>query len=345
MNILHNSYLLAGILSALLLSSCDNNKSKDKSSGMGKTEASMENGEGKEYKVWKVPNVEQGAEAYFSPDSKSLIFNGKIGADSTFYVYTVNIDGTKLTKINSVGDDACSFYHPSGRSLIWTSTRDHLDMDRGNFSDPKNYPQGAEIYASLLDGSELKRLTNNSYYDAEVSYSPDGSKILFGRQINGEMDLWLMDPDGTNERQITFTPDWQEGGSFFMPDNKTIIFRAWKIEDEGKRGLPMSLFTINYNGTDRKAITSNEGTNWAPFPARDGRHIAFVKVLPPHNYEIFLKDLETGSETRLTYNEAFDGFPALSPDGKLLSFSSSRSAEPGKRELSLHLMDISELNL
>ncbi|MEN8157215.1 MAG: hypothetical protein ABFS10_09695, partial [Bacteroidota bacterium] len=236
-------------------------------------------------------------------------------------------------------------YHPKGDKLIWTSTRDNLDMHPGNYSDPKDYPQGAELYTSDLDGGNVVRLTNNEYYDAEVSYSSDGNKILFGRQINGEMDLWIMDPDGSNQHQITFTPEWQEGGSFFLSDNETIILRAWKRSDEGQRGLPMTLFTVKDDGSELTPLTDDDGTNWAPFPSPDGKKIAYVKVLPPHNYEIFLRELETGKEVQLTHSEAFDGFPAISPDGKMLSFSSSRGAAEGERKLTLYLMDISTVTL
>lgn len=291
-----------------------------------------------------VPNSPEGAEAYFSPDDKSLIFNGKAEGDDHHMVYTINIDGSDLTNINDNGADACSFYHPNGETIIWTSTRDNIAMHLGSYSDPKDYPQGAELYTSNLDGSNLKRLTNNKYYDAEVCYSPDGTKILFGRQIDYKMDLWLMDADGTNERQVTFTDDWQEGGAFIMPDNETILYRAWKKEDEGKSSKDMQIFTIKTDGSEFKQITFESGTHWAPYPSPDGKYFAYVKILPPHNFEIFLRNLETGEEMQLTYNEYFDGFPCISHDGKTLSFSSGRDSN-GERKLYLYLMDISSLNL
>jgi Tol biopolymer transport system component len=61
-----------------------------------------------------------------------------------------------------------------------------------------------------------------------VSVSPDGKRLVFGRQIDGKMDLWRMRPDGTGEQQITFADDWQEGAPFYLPDNETILYRAWK---------------------------------------------------------------------------------------------------------------------
>jgi len=107
----------------------------------------------------------------------------------------------------------------------------------------------------------------------------------------------------------------------------------------------MTIFTIKDDGTNLKQITFDEGTNWAPFPAPDGDHFVYVRVLQPFNFEIYLMSISTGEQTRLTFNDAFDGFPVISPDGKYLAFSSNRDEEPGVRTLSPYLMDISSLNL
>ncbi|KAF0142823.1 MAG: hypothetical protein FD122_423 [Stygiobacter sp.] len=246
----------------------------------------------KEFKVWAIPNINEGAEFYFSPDGKRLIGNAKMNDDPVHQVYTFNVDGTDILRINNLGEDACSFYFPDGKRLLFTSTRDNLDMSKGNYSDPKDYPQGAEIYSCNLDGSDVKRLTNNKYYDAEISISPDGKWLLFTRQIDGKLDLWKMRPDGSEQVQLTFTPEWQEGGSFYI-DNETIICRAWDIKDQAQRGMPMSIFTMSGDGSNIQRITKDAGTNWAPHPAPDKEHFVFVKVLPPHNYEIFLMSLTT----------------------------------------------------
>jgi Tol biopolymer transport system component len=170
--------------------------------------------------------------------------------------------------------------------------------------------------------------------------------VLFGRQTNGKMDLWRMRPDGTEEFQITCFEGWEPGGAFYLPDNRTIIFRAWKSVDQGKPGgLPMSIFTVRDDGTQLRRIAHDEGTNWAPYPAPDGHHFAFAKMLPPRNFEIYLGDLNSPAQIRLTHNDAFDGYPVISPDGRSLLFASSRDAKPGERALTLYMMDISSLNL
>jgi len=300
----------------------------------------------KELPIKRVPNIDNAAEAYFSPDCKTLIGNVQAKGDTHHGVYTINIDGTNLKAIERKGFGACSYWHPNGKSIIWTSTMDHLDLkNQGDFSDPNNYPKGAEIYISDLDGKNVKRLTNNLYYDAEVGYSPNGKIILFSRMIDGKIDLWTMNPDGSNQKQVTHTAELQEGGAFIMPDNETIIYRAWKKSDQGQRGMPMTIYTIKIDGTDRKQITTDPGTNWAPFPAPDGKHFVYIRVLPPHNYEIYLMNIETKKKTRLTYDKGFDGFPVLSPDGKMLCFSSSRGNKRGNRALKWYIMDVSSLNL
>ena len=303
-----------------------------------------------ELPVRVVPNLGEGAEFYFSPDSKSLIGNAKREGDTAHHVYTTTLDGTKIVRINDKGEDACSFFSPDGTGLLWTSTRDLTDLPKGAWSDPNNYPKGSEIYTSDLNGGNVKRLTNNKVYDAETAYSPDGKWILFGRDIDGKMDLWVMKSDGTGERQITFTEEFQEGGAQFLPDSNTILTRAWKRADQGQsgRGMPMQVFTVKRDTGEIKQITSEPGTNWAPFPAPDGKHFAYVKVLnegPRPNWEIFMMNFETGKQTRLTNNPSFDGFPAFSPDGKMLTFSSSRDTKPPARTLNQYIMDISSLGI
>jgi TolB protein len=308
-------------------------------------------GTGVELPTHRIPNVPEAAEWYFSPNGKFLIGNAKGPGDAAHHVYVSSFDGSVIRRINDKGQDACSFFYPDNEHIIWTSTRDWPGLPPGNWSDPADYPRGAEIYSSDLNGGHVKRLTNNEFYDAECVVAPNGRWVVFGREIEGKMDLWTMDPDGGHQKQITFTDDWQEGGAQILPDSETIITRAWLREDQGQgRGmLPMQIFTLKRDGADRRQITSDEATNWAPYPAPDGRHFVYVRVLTEPdgrpNWEIYLRDMVTGEEMRLTFDPAFDGFPSISADGHWMTFSSSRGGKPGERALYQQIMDISSLGL
>lgn len=298
-----------------------------------------------ELPVKRIPHPGEGAEFYFAPNGQQLIGNAKLDGDETHQVYIMGLDGS-MSRVNDRGEDACSHFMADGQRIVWTSTRDHAELPKGNFSDPNDYPKGAELYSSNLDGSDIVRLTNNEYYDAEVAVSHDGKWLLWARMIDGKQDLWRMPADRSGpEEQITFTDNEQEGGAFFLPDSETILYRSWNVSDQGQRGMPMTIYTIDINGQNKRQVTHDPGTNWAPYPAPDGEHFAYVKVLPPHNFEVFLGSIKTGESQRLTFSESFDGFPSISADGKTMTFSSGRMAEPGKRELHQYTMDISSLEL
>ncbi len=306
----------------------------------------------KELPTWKIPNVPEAAEAYYAPDSLHVIAQTqdpaamkKEGRASGALTYTFTDQGEDVRRINDKGQDACSYFFPDQKQLVWTSTRDNMDMPIGNWSDSADYPQGAELYISNPEGGDIKRLTDNKYYEAEVSVSPNGKWIVFGRQIDGKLDLWRIRPDGTDEQQITFTDDWQEGAPFYLPDNETILMRAWKRSEYGKiRPTPMTVFTIKHDGSELTPRTFDRDMNWAPYPAPDGKHYVFVRIIEDNNWEVFLGDLSGGEPVRLTFNDSFDGFPSLSPDGKKMLFARSE----GGRFMSglyTYVMDVSSLNL
>ena len=308
---------------------------------------------------YQIPNIPVSAEAYFAPDSYHLIaqtrdkdaVQGATGRHGNL-TYTYTIDGTELTRINDKGQDACSYFFPDQKRVIFTSTRDNLHLPVGNWSDEDEYPKGGELYIANVDGSDRRRLTHNEWYEAEVVVSPTGEWIAFGRNIDGRQDLWRIRPDGTDEQRITDTDEWQEGSPYFMPDGKHLLFRSWRDSDYKRvRPTPMVVMTINIDGSDWRGYTFDGDMNWAPNPAPDGRHYVFVRITettretgPMGNWDIFLGDLAGGEPVRLTTFPGFDGLPGMAPNGKLLAWAraSGRGFMAG---IKTHIMDVSSLNI
>jgi Tol biopolymer transport system component len=303
-----------------------------------------------ELPVRKIPNIPPAAEAYYAPDDYHIIAQtqdpaaqrpegGRIGGALT-YIFTE--DGKEVWRINDRGQDACSYFFPDMKQIVWTSTRDNMHLPLGDWSNQDEYPRGAELYVSDIKGKNIRRLTHNEYYEAEVSVSPDGKWLVFGRSIDGNMNLWRMRPDGSEEQQITFTEDWQPGAPFYMPDGETIMFRAWRRSEYGKiKPTPMTVFTVKQDGTELTQRTFDRDMNWAPYPAPDGRHYVFVRIVDG-NWEVFLGDLAGDPPKRLTWNVGFDGLPSLSKNGRKMLFARS---ETGRSNLSTYIMDVSSLNL
>ena len=306
---------------------------------------------GKELPVFRIPHIPPAAEAYYAPDGQHLIAqvrdkdaqqsgDKRVGGALT-YIFTE--DGQTLRRINDRGQDACSFFFPDQRRVVWTSTRDHMDMPLGDWADPANYPQGAELYTSDLYGRHVVRLTRNRWYDAEVTVSPNGEWIVWMRQIEGKASLWRMRADGTGEQQITFTDDWQPGAPFYLPDNETIIFQAWRASEYGKLDpVPMTVFTIKADGSGLVQRTFDRNMYWGPGPAADGRHYLFTRIIDGNNHELFLGDLAGDPPLRLTYNPGFDGMKSFSSDSSKMVFV-RLAGDP--RALYSHVMDLSSLRL
>lgn len=332
--------------------------------GLAAAEPAAPARDSRELPTYRIPNLAENGEAYYAPDGVHLIAQvtdpdaqdpgkGKVGGALT---YTFTDSGKDIRRINDHGMDACSWFYPNGKRLLWTSTRDHIDdMPPGNWSDDADYPQGSELYASDLDGKNIQRLTNNRWYDAEATVSPDGKWIVFGRQIDGNADLWRMKADGTEQTQLTNTKDWQEGEAYFLPDSETVIFRAWKESDkkrleeqDRKNGTrsqtPMNIYSMKIVGPDRNILprTFTNDMNWSPYPAPDGRHFLTVRIVDGSNWELFLADMAGGEPVRLTYNPGWDGMGAFSPDGRKMVFTRS---EPGSHALYSYVMDVSSLNV
>ena len=106
----------------------------------------------------------------------------------------------------------------------------------------------------------------------------------------------------------------------------------------------MTVFTVKHDSSETIPRTFDGDMNWAPYPAPDGRHYVFVRIVPPNNWEVFLGDLAGGEPVRLTFNESFDGFPSVSPDGTKMLFARSEG-ESFMSGLYTYVMDVSSLNL
>ena len=320
--------------------------------GVAAAEPAASPRDSRELPIYRIPNLPENGEAYYAPDGVHVIAQvtdpdaqdpgkGKVGGALT---YTFTDTGKDIRRINDHGMDACSYFYPDGKHLLWTSTRDHVgDMPAGNWSDDADYPQGSELYSSDLDGKNIRRLTNNRWYDAEATVSPDGKWIVFGRQIDGNADLWRMKADGTEQTRLTNTKDWQEGEAYFLPDSETVIFRAWKqsekkrLEEQDRKNgthsqTPMNIYSMKIVGPDRNILprTFTNDMNWSPYPAPDGRHFLMVRIVDGRNWELFLADMAGGEPVRLTYNPGWDGMGAFSPDGRKMVFTRS---EPGSHAL------------
>lgn len=293
------------------------------------------------------------AEAYWGFQDKDIIFQSDnpawdVNCDQIFYMKANANEPDFKPKIVStgLGRTTCAFFLPGDTTFVYAST--HL-VDNACPAVPERKPRGAyvwpiyesyDIFKANLKGEILTNLTpNSSGYDAEATLSPDGTKIVFTSMRTGDLELFIMDTDGSNVTQITFELGY-DGGAFFSPDGKKLVFRSSrpKTEEEIEKytslleqGLveptSMELYTVNIDGTELTKITNLGKANWSPYYHPSGEKIVFSSNHASERgfpFNIYIIDEDGSNLEQISFDDTFDSFPMFSYDGTKIIFASNR---------------------
>ncbi len=288
----------------------------------------------------------ENAEAYFSADGESLIFQGHDGDTLCDQIYIMDIK-SRETRLVSTGNGVttCSYFqYPNCEKIIYAST--HLgnkkcpekpDYSRGYVW--KLYPD-YDIFRSNIDGTNLEQLTTDSNYDAEATVAFDGSKIIYTSMASGDLDIWTMNVNGTEKKQLT-TRLGYDGGAFFNAQSNKIVWRVYHpitpkeiadykslLASNSIRPMALQIWTMNSDGSNKKQITNNGSANFGPYFFPSGNRIIFSSNLHDpkgRDFDLYAINDDGTNLERITYFEGFDGFPMFSPNGKYLVFASNRN--------------------
>ena len=167
------------------------------------------------------------------------------------------------------------------------------------------------------DGSNQTRLTNNPAIDISPSFSPDGSKIAFVSNRDGNQEIYVMNADGSNQTRLTNNSAVDELPSF-SGDGSKIAFRS-------NRDGNVEIYVMNADGSNQTRLTNNTAFDDGPSFSPDGSKIAFVSARDGGD-EIYIMNADGSDQTRLTNNSPLvtDFYPSFGPDGSKIAFSSDR---------------------
>jgi len=358
----------ATIVSALVLSACLISGSAKAQEADGYSGASPSYSEPVIPEIWDtqyeselLPTTKQlittglrSGEGYFSADGSQLIFQSEVPGDNPFYQIYVRDLASGITNQVSpgIGLTTCSWIHPTDAKVMFSSTHEDPDayakqaeeiaIRKSGVERPYgwDYDTAYDIYQANSDGSNIINLTKSLGYDAEGSYSTDGSKILFASNRDAYsrtlsiaenklleddsayfMDLYVMDADGGNVEQLTFSPGY-DGGPFFSPDNKKVLWRRFNPD-----GNSAEIWTMDIDGSNQRQLTADAMVAWGPYFHPSGDYIIYSSnVLGHANFELFMIDPEGLKEpVRVTNTEGTDILPVFSPDGLNLAWSTTRT--------------------
>jgi len=239
-------------------------------------------------------------------------------------IFTILPDGTSQKQLTFEGDNGRPEWSPDGTKIVFASIRDGKPL----------------VGVMAADGSSQKMLTTGK----APCWSRDGRRIAFAR----DGQIWVMDADGSNIRQIT-NSDTVKSGPSWSPDDKQLIFILTR--NPGSQTDPQPQIGImNSDGTNERILTTQQRSNlcrqpdgsetflatahdtnapaWSPVDNR----IAFWSGIERHYGEVWIMNADGSGTTQVTKEctRRNNDDPSWSPDGKKILFSTGRS---GRNEL------------
>jgi|694.fasta_scaffold15011_1 Tol biopolymer transport system component len=294
-------------------------------------------------------------EGYFSADGSKLVFQSERDLSNPFFqIYLMDRETGDVEKISpGHGKTTCAWIHPDNNRILFGSTqfdpealaKQKAELEFRASGQQKRYSWDYDENYDLVEfnrsSGEYKKLTHEVGYDAEASYSPDGTKIVFASNRRAyqkgmsdrekelfaidpasAIDLYLMNVDGSDVRRLTDSIGY-DGGPFFSPDGSRICWRRFN-ED----GATAEIYTMSTDGSDVKRLTSLSAMSWAPYFHPSGKYLIFATNLHGFaNFELYLVDTAGKQQpVRVTHTEGFDGLPVFSPDGNTLVWTTNRGS-------------------
>ena len=190
-----------------------------------------------------------------------------------------------------------------------------------------------DIYTMPISGGKACAIRTGIAWEVQPRFSPDGKKILFTSDAGGGDNIWTMNTDGTDARQITKEDFRLLNNAVWMPDGEYFVARKhftsgrslgagemWIYHVSGGSGLPM---------TERK--NDQQDVN-EPSVSPDGRYIYFSEDMYPGGYFQYNKDpnsqiyiirrydREKGELSNVISGPGGACRPEISRDGQKLAF-------------------------
>ena len=234
-------------------------------------------------------------------------------------IYLMDPNGKQIRRLTEQPkSDFEPAWSPDGKQITFVSYRDLEQLPKGEI-------HRGEIYLMNADGTNLANLTQvPERAEGVSSWSPDGTQIaftsaeLFNADLLASSDIFVMDADGANRRNLTNhealdeTPDWS-------PDGNRIAFSSDRDGD-------WEIYVMNPDGTNPINLTNHPAKDGRPDWSPDGTRIAFTSNRDG-NLEIYVMNADGTNPINLTNHPAEDNHSSWSPDGTRIAFDSLRDHE------------------
>lgn len=244
---------------------------------------------------------------------RSLHFAGKYDRAAAAFERTVE---NRFALHNSMFNAVCGYSLSKNKRKAFHWLKRLLTK---GYSQPNQLTQEADLaylredvrFADFLAAAR----DNAAPESCRPAWSPDGAKIAFDSDRNGDFEIYVMSPDGSKVTSLTDNSMW-DGHPSWSPDGSKVVFSS------GERGT-RDIHVMNADGSNRVRLTDRLGNAHYPHWSPDGSKIVFNADMDGDR-EIFVVNADGSNATQLTKNEAHDDLPKWSSRGDKIYFDSDR---------------------
>lgn len=169
-----------------------------------------------------------------------------------------------------------------------------------------------EIYVMNKDGSNPTNITNNPATDTEPAFSPDGARIAFTSNRDGNLEIYQMNADGSGVTRLTFDAA-SDFGPTYSPDGSKITFASTRDGNS-------EIYTMDANGTNPIRRTNNTIADSSPSYSPDGNKIIYLEAAQGGIWTVLTMNADGTNQTTLTSQFGYYNRPFYSPDGSKIIF-------------------------
>jgi len=205
-----------------------------------------------------------------------------------------------------------------------SANRHHVEVA---FSRDGRYVSYTECTGNLTAQFVIKDLQEKKDYFVKHSgrggtrspaFAPDNSVVVYAFAEKGPQQLWSVDMEAKNKKQLTQCEGISNWPSF-TPDGKTIIF-------SNTRENNYEIYSMDANGSNEKRLTENTIMDIRPVVSPNGKQIAFTSLRNGF-YNVYVMNIDGTDVRQVTDSEERDDYPTWHPDGKRLALVSERKGK------------------